>query len=1055
MNLTADDFPSFYKALHCYPPFPWQSRLVKEIVESREGRWPPVLNLPPSSGKTSVIDMAVFLLALEADKPIAERRAAMRTFFVVDRRIIVDEAGEHAKQIAHSLNNLSADADPVVQTVADRLRRFGGDKALHVSVLRGGMYRDGSWAQAPNQPTICLSTVDQVGSRLLFRGYGVSEYQRAVHAGLVGNDSLIIVDEAHLWRPFRETLKAVQLYRGDRWAEQPIRTPFQVVFMSATVQGEEEPFELSAEDKANEVLGKRLQASKRARLREVKVEDDEETARRTFAQAVADAAVELAGLHGQAETTGRAKRGGKKKGTDMPPANVIGVVVNRVETARRVFELLKERVRKLLSIPAGQEDQAVILLTGRIRPYDRDELLFRRPISEEKGWLKFLVAKASADQEVYARPAPPLGKLFVVATQTIEVGANLSFDALVTEAAPLDALRQRFGRLDRLGLRRQSDAVILARKDHLAKHYEDWVYGSAIRATWDWLEKQATGPKKDRGIDFGVEVLRLPANADELEQLCAQADSAPVMLPAHVDTWVQTTPTPVPDADVSLFLHGPAGGPADVNVIWRGDLEWEGTNGERVNLLEDDEEAAIKVVSLVPPTSMEAMPVPIGAVKKWLRNNLDSDFADQEGARSNDEGASRGRPCLRWFGPDSEETTRAYADDIQPGDTIIVPSSYGGADQFGWNPGEKKPVIDVADDCSWRVRRRPVLRIHFPSRVHEHVLGGEQGNHAAWKDDLPEGFGARLVERLAALLEEAEPGELDWKQLDDLWGGLPDCFRWMSRSPHLLYPDGAGPGVVLVARKPFKHPSEAGEEEDAPLPGDGSSLIATAQQVSLAEHCEGVREQVERFAQGVCLDEQFTRILSRAAQLHDAGKADDRFQLWLHGADEREWLNAGGPLAKSQRLDVRNRAASEAARRRAGWPKGARHEALSVLLLQDCPAALERLQEEERDLLLYLVGTHHGRGRPFWSVAEEDDVGSREIPEFVACRLAGYELRTRADYRPELTPALAALHSGWIDRFWRLIRRYGYWGLAYLETLLVLADHRQSRQEREGGKTHE
>ncbi len=233
-----DGFGEFYAAIHGYAPFPWQQRIAERVCDLSRG-WPRAIALPTAAGKTACIDIALFSLARQAQLG-AERTAPRRIFFVVDRRIIVDQALIHGQQLAKSLE--LAD-DGILREYADSLRNLGrpgwldlgpdfrqqlllrrrefheernifqrqellrkltddermwfGTSPLDVYALRGGIYRETAWARSPLQPTIVASTVDQVGSRLLFRGYGVSDSMKQIHAGLVGNDALILLDEAH------------------------------------------------------------------------------------------------------------------------------------------------------------------------------------------------------------------------------------------------------------------------------------------------------------------------------------------------------------------------------------------------------------------------------------------------------------------------------------------------------------------------------------------------------------------------------------------------------------------------------------------------------------------------------------------------------------------------------------------------------------------------------------------------------------------------------------------------------------------------------------------
>ena len=319
-------------------------------------------------------------------------------------------------------------------------------------------------------------------------------------------------------------------------------------------------FTLANDDRRNPTLSQRLSARKLARMVPVKVRgDDEGEKRAVIAGSAVSAAREL-------------------QRNDAP---VVAVVVNRVDTARLVRRYLGNH---------HAETTDVVLVTGRMRPIDRDSLV-----------RDHLLPRAGAGR---ARSAG-LRPLVVVATQCIEAGADLDFDGLVTECASLDALRQRFGRLDRRGERRVSAAMILARSDQVVESADDPVYGTALRATWTWLQERAA----DSVVDFGVDALPPPIDGEgQLRgDLLAPVAHAPVLLPAHLDAWAQTSPRPSPDPDVALWLHGPERDGAEVQIVWRADIDEE---------LHDDECAAQLFVSR--PSALEAVTVPLTAARAWL-----------------------------------------------------------------------------------------------------------------------------------------------------------------------------------------------------------------------------------------------------------------------------------------------------------------------------------------------------------------------------------------------------------------------------------------------------
>lgn len=267
------DFPSFFEGIHGHAPYRWQARLADEVAAAAPANgnagWPEAVAAPTGAGKTAVLDVAVWRLvaAAAADGP---RAAPMRIVFAVDRRVVVDQAHARARLIAA---RLASARDGPLAAARTLLARFaGGDAApLHVEQLRGGMPREDDWARSPTQPTVLCATVDQVGSRLLFRGYGVSDRMAPVHAGLLGEDALMLLDEAHLSAAFVETLAGVRRWRRERQID--LGLPWGHSLLTATPRDGATRFDLDESEREEPAIARRLQARKPAALKAVRSED--------------------------------------------------------------------------------------------------------------------------------------------------------------------------------------------------------------------------------------------------------------------------------------------------------------------------------------------------------------------------------------------------------------------------------------------------------------------------------------------------------------------------------------------------------------------------------------------------------------------------------------------------------------------------------------------------------------------------------------------------------------------------------------------------------------
>jgi CRISPR-associated endonuclease/helicase Cas3 len=558
----ADAFELQFAALTGFSPLRWQERLFHQHFIT--GNLPSALDVPTGLGKTSVMAIWLIAQARGAESP----RIPRRLIYVVDRRAVVDQATDEAEKLRKALageaehferleESSRAQAKKTAAELNDRLG-FNGKRRLPISTLRGAHVDNREWLDDPRAPAIVVGTVDMIGSRLLFEGYGVSRKMRPYQAGLLGIDALIVLDESHLVLPFTHLLRAIEqdpLLRPNDAADRAVLPRFEFLPLSATqheaARGEHGrlPFRLEEGDwKDDEVAKKRLDAKKRLHFEPLAGNPDRQ---------LAEAALELA------TRDGRRRRvvvfcDRRDKNSDGPSAQGVKDAITSLANGDR---------------KTGR---------ARIEIYPPELLVGARRIRERslvEDSLRNLGFIGKKDLEMPA---------FLIATSAGEVGVDVDADHMVCDLVAWERMVQRLGRVNRRG---DGDAEVRVFWSKPAVKDADALTEAEKRALTAFLSKDVIEklPPIDGAFDASPGSLRQlgeRARSDAaLKELIEAATTPEPLRPALnralVDAWSMTSlETHTGRPDVAPWLRGWVEETPQTTLVWRTHLPVrEGVSG--------------------------------------------------------------------------------------------------------------------------------------------------------------------------------------------------------------------------------------------------------------------------------------------------------------------------------------------------------------------------------------------------------------------------------------------------------------------------------------------
>lgn len=938
MAIRAEDFNAFFaEANEGRRPFAWQRRVFDELVTT--GRWPGRIIAPTGAGKSSVVDIHIFAVALSATCEIA--RVPRRLALVVNRRALVDSQAQRANRIQELLN--SARPGSLFGEIAIALRSLrvgdptdGDYPVFDVVDLRGGLPPRRGWVADPSACQIICATPDMWGSRALFRGYGTSHLARPREAGLLVYDAAMVLDEAHLNQQLLLTARRVAQFARSHSTE--IGVPgLRVVETTATPAGSS-----SMEEDEVEI---------RVDPADIAGNDDLLTRRMTTPKPVQriGAATWPPSRGGAGRTQYVDLLVGETIQLHQTFGPTVGCIANTVAVAAEITTRLKGT------------GLLVELLVGRMRPHDRAMI--------ETRWPNLLTVQGNSDVDV------------LVATQTLEVGVDIDFSALVTELAPASALAQRTGRVNRLGNADTTEVVVIGpapASPLLTENPDDKgrralavpPYARAgdidasehLRRTWEWLGEREADPQ---GMSPWAFTESQPPTQHPARTLLQRLEP--------YDVWFLSR------TGADLFDE------PDLELWLRDSLEPdEVTSGVVVRAhLPVGDSAAIGLLSATPPIQGEIYPATLGTTRTVVSSVMSSDTAMP--------------PSRAFLFRDNEIRPVGEANDLRPGDIVIIDYGHKICTAGVVTPTPSEEGSDIFED---------VVRQDGAKRVARFVAG--------MSDQV-----SRVLDELADLIassggesDDAEVAQLlySYRDYDARIATFAEDLRRNATNLSIEFgalEDPESRWLIISVLQP------AGVEESTQqvwTPSRGPVLLDA--------HNAAVAEQARTLSDRVGLTVQLRDALSDAGRFHDVGKRDRRFQRFsLSNPEPVRQL-----LAKSHAGSIRKVVRAQNA---GGLPTRWRHEQLSAAI-----AAAELDASDSRDLVLRLVGTSHGHGRP-------------EFPHVSEGLLSSDEERRVIQYALELFDI-----GDWDVVVESTHERWGVWGCAYLEAILRAADGHVSAEGR-------